>query len=209
MRAARASAPATTTAESEPPPRAGSVCATALTSGVAGGGDSPALAAPASAAPRGRGNNARLHVMKLSSLANTVGCPKCWWPRSHAPGRLARNFPKQLKFGIFVRNLRPAVENQGFPPRQRTSSGGTRTMFNNNRRTTLTVFILANLALMAGQASAQQAADQAAADQAAQDKVTELQTVQVQGRRAADRQAIEDKRNADNQSDSVRADDVG
>ena len=78
----------------------------------------------------------------------------------------------------------------------------------NHRRKTLTVFILANLALLAGQASAQQA-DQAAAGQAAQDKVTELQTVQVQGRRAADRQAIDDKRNAGNQSDTVRADDVG
>lgn len=75
----------------------------------------------------------------------------------------------------------------------------------NNRRKTLTVFILANLALMAGQASAQQAAS----TPAAQDKVTELDTVQVTGRRAADRKAVEDKRDADNQVDVVRADDVG
>src|SRR5690606_7994346 len=108
MRMARASAPGTTTAESEPPPRVGTVCATALTSGSCG--DSPAAAAPASAKPRASGNNARLHVMSLSSLANTVGRPADRRPRSHARNHLARNFPKQLKFGIFVRNLRPAVE---------------------------------------------------------------------------------------------------
>jgi len=37
----------------------------------------------------------------------------------------------------------------------------------------------------------------------------ELDTVMVTGRRAADRQAIDDKRNADNQVDALRADDVG
>lgn len=74
-----------------------------------------------------------------------------------------------------------------------------------NRRKTLTVFILANLALMAGHASAQEATPQSTE----QEKVTDLSTVKVEGRRAADRQAIEDKRNSDNQSDSVRSDDVG
>ena len=73
------------------------------------------------------------------------------------------------------------------------------------RRNTLTALILTHLALIAGQAAAQDANTGAQA----KENVTDLGTVQVQGRRAADRQAIDDKRNSGNQSDTVRADDVG
>lgn len=73
------------------------------------------------------------------------------------------------------------------------------------RRNALAAFILSNLAVMAGQVSAQDPGD--AADGTAD--VTQLDTVQVTGRRAADRAAIDDKRFADAQVDAIRSDDVG
>ncbi len=73
-------------------------------------------------------------------------------------------------------------------------------------RNVLTAFILSNLAVMAGQATAQ---DSAAAAPADPGDVTQLDTVEVTGRRAADRAAIDDKRFADAQVDAIRSDDVG
>ena len=73
------------------------------------------------------------------------------------------------------------------------------------RKNALAVFILSNLAVMAGQAAAQ---DPGGAE-GAQADVTQLDTVQVTGRRAADRAAIDDKRFADAQVDAIRSDDVG
>lgn len=73
------------------------------------------------------------------------------------------------------------------------------------RRNALAAFILSNLAVMAGQVSAQDPGG--TADGKAD--VTQLDTVQVTGRRAADRAAIDDKRFADAQVDAIRSDDVG
>jgi TonB-dependent receptor len=71
-------------------------------------------------------------------------------------------------------------------------------------RNTLTVLILANLAIMPAYAIAQDASAPPT-----QGEVTELESIVVTGRRAADRLAIDDKRYADGQVDSIRSDDVG
>ena len=71
-------------------------------------------------------------------------------------------------------------------------------------RNALTALILGHLAIVPAYAIAQEAATPPA-----QGGVTELETVTVTGRRAADRLAIDDKRYADGQVDSIRADDVG
>ena len=73
------------------------------------------------------------------------------------------------------------------------------------RKNALAVFILSNLAVMAGQAVAQDSSGTADGTP----DVTQLDTVQVTGRRAADRAAIDDKRFADAQVDAIRSDDVG
>jgi len=77
------------------------------------------------------------------------------------------------------------------------------------KKNALAALIVANLAGVPAAALAQAAAGPSAAQDPQDAQVTELGAVHVAGRREADRRALEDKKNADNQTDEVRSDDVG